>query len=91
VIKEDIEIKNKLGIHARPAALLAQEAGRYKSDILIAKDGMEINAKSIMGIMMLAAERGAKISLSVRGPDEEQAFLALKAVIKKICEEELGY
>ncbi|MDR1124412.1 MAG: HPr family phosphocarrier protein [Elusimicrobiota bacterium] len=91
MIKEDIEIKNKLGIHARPAALLAQEAGRYKSDILIARDGMEINAKSIMGIMMLAAEQGSKISLRVHGSDEEQAFLALKAVLKKISEEELGY
>jgi phosphocarrier protein len=87
VIKDEIEIKNRLGIHARPAAMLAQEAGKYKSEVLISKDGMEVNAKSIMGIMMIAAEQGCKVNIIVNGPDEEQAFTGLKNTFMKIFEE----
>jgi len=88
VIKEEIEIKNKLGLHARPAALLAQEAGRFKSEIFISKDGMEVNAKSIMGIMMIAAEHGSRVSITVTGPDESDAFEAIKSIFEKIFGEE---
>jgi Phosphotransferase System HPr (HPr) Family len=88
VIKEEIKIKNRLGIHARPAAMLAQEAGRFKSDIFITKDGMEVNAKSIMGIMMIAAEQGSTVSIAVNGPDEESAAKAIKDIFNKIFEEE---
>ncbi|MDR0645779.1 MAG: HPr family phosphocarrier protein [Elusimicrobiota bacterium] len=91
MISEDIKIKNKLGIHARPAALLAQEAGKFKSDIFISKDGMEINAKSIMGIMMIAAECGSVITLRVSGPDEKEAAEAVRNVLKKIYKEEGRY
>lgn len=88
MIKERIEIKNRLGIHARPAAMIAQEAGKYQSEIFISKDGMEVNAKSIMGIMMIAAEQGSDVELSVNGKDETSAFKGLKAVFSKIFEEE---
>jgi phosphocarrier protein len=89
VISEDIKIKNKLGIHARPAALLAQEAAKYKSDIFISKDSVEINAKSIMGIMMIAAECGSTITLRINGPDESEAAEAIKNIFKKILKEEI--
>lgn len=88
MIKEEIVITNSLGIHARPASLLAQEAGKFKSDILLIKGGIEINAKSIMGIMMLAAEKGTKLTLSITGVDENDAHKALKKVFKNISEED---
>lgn len=88
MIKEEIKIKNRLGIHARPAAMIAQEAGKFKSEIFISKDGMEVNAKSIMGIMMIAAEQGSTISIMINGADEDNAFKALKTVLGKIFEEE---
>ena len=88
MIQEKIKIKNKLGIHARPATLLAQEAGKFKSDIFIAKDGIEVNAKSIMGIMMIAAEQGSVLILTVKGDDEKEAASALKNIFNKIFEEE---
>ena len=88
MIKEEIIIKNRLGIHARPAALLAQEAGKFKSDILLIKEGIEINAKSIMGIMMLAAEKGSKLHMTITGIDEAEAYKALKNVFKAISEED---
>ena len=88
MIKEQIKIKNRLGIHARPAAMIAQEAGKYKSEIFINKDGMEVNAKSIMGILMIAAEQGSSIELCVDGCDEDSAFAAIRGVFSKIFEEE---
>ena len=88
MIQEKIKIKNKLGIHARPATLLAQEAGKFKSEIFIAKDGIEVNAKSIMGIMMIAAEQGSVLILTIKGEDEKEAAKALKNIFNKIFEEE---
>ena len=88
MIQEKIKIKNRLGIHARPATLLAQEAGKFKSEIFIAKDGIEVNAKSIMGIMMIAAEQGSILNLTIKGEDETLAAQALKKVFSKIFEEE---
>ena len=88
MIQEKIKIKNKLGIHARPATLLAQEAGKFKSDIFISKDGVEVNAKSIMGIMMIAAEQGSTLHISINGSDEKEAAKALKGIFSKIFEEE---
>ena len=88
MIKEKIKIKNRLGIHARPATLLAQEAGKFKSEIFISKDGIEVNAKSIMGIMMIAAEQGSILNLTINGIDEKEAAQALKNIFSKIFEEE---
>ncbi len=88
MIKEEINITNRLGIHARPAALIAQEAGKFKSEIYLVKDSIEINAKSIMGVMMLAAEKGSKLTITINGPDEAEAHKALKKVFKTISQED---
>ncbi len=89
MIQEELQIINKHGLHARPAAQFVKIAGRFKSDIKVIKDGLEVNGKSIMGIMMLAAEPGSLITIMADGPDEQDAFNALKELIaNKFYEEE---
>lgn len=78
MIEEILEIKNKHGLHARPAAHLVKIAGKFKSDIKLFKDGLEVNAKSIMGVMMLAAEPGSEVLVQITGSDEENAFSEIK-------------
>ena len=73
-----IAVQNKLGLHARPAALVVSEASKFRSEILLTKDNQEINAKSIMGVMMLAAEMGSQILITASGEDEELAVQALE-------------
>lgn len=70
----DLVIMNKLGLHARAAAKLTQLAGRYKSDIFIARGAQRVNAKSIMGVMMLAAGLGVTVKVDAQGEDEAQAL-----------------
>ena len=77
MIEETLQIQNKHGLHARPAAHLVKIAGKFKSDIKIFKDGLEVNAKSIMGVMMLAAEIGSKLIIRAEGEDEAQAVEAM--------------
>jgi phosphocarrier protein HPr len=79
--EREVKIINKLGIHARPAAEIVKTAGKFKSNITIIRDDLEVNAKSIMGVMMLAAEKDATIVLRALGDDSEQALDALAAVI----------
>ncbi|WP_027715709.1 HPr family phosphocarrier protein [Desulfuromonas sp. TF] len=79
--KKDFTIKNRLGLHARAAAQLVQTANRFKSEITIEKDGLEVNGKSIMGILMLAAAQGSRISVAVAGDDAQQALTALGQLI----------
>jgi phosphocarrier protein len=74
-------IVNKLGLHARPAAKVSQLAGRFKAEVWISKASRRINAKSIMGVMMLAAGCGSEIAIEVSGPDEEHAMRALRDLI----------
>jgi phosphocarrier protein len=89
MIEEVLKIINKHGLHARPAAQFVKVAGKYKSDIKVIKDGLEVNGKSIMGIMMLAAEPGSEITLLVEGEDEQEAFDALNDLIsQKFYEDE---
>jgi phosphocarrier protein HPr len=76
-----VKIVNKLGIHARPAAEIVKAAGKFKSTITIIRDDLEVNAKSIMGVMMLAAEFGATITIRATGDDAEDALEALQTVI----------
>lgn len=70
-------VRNKLGLHARAAALLVKQANRFASDIKIEKDGLEVNAKSIMGVMMLAAAKDCTVTLKAQGPDSREALDAL--------------
>lgn len=79
--EREAKIVNKLGIHARPAAEIVKAAAKFKSNITIVRDDLEVNAKSIMGVMMLAAECGATITLRATGEDAESALDALCAVI----------
>ena len=81
MISKDFTIKNKLGLHARPSAQLTQVAGRYESEVFIAKSGRRVNAKSIMGVMMLAAGPGSTVTVDAEGPDEQQALDAIGALI----------
>jgi len=77
MIEKEITIKNRTGLHTRPAATLVKIAAKFKSDFFIQKDGMEINGKSIIGVMTLAAEQGAKLILRFSGEDEAQAAEAI--------------
>lgn len=81
-VERTIVVKNRSGIHARPAAELVKTAARFSAEITITRDDMEVNGKSIMGVMMLAAEQGAALLLRARGPDAEAALDALQAVVE---------
>lgn len=78
---ETITIVNKLGLHARAAAKLVNTASRFRSDVRLKREEREANAKSIMGVMMLAAAKGTEMLLEVEGPDEDEAFRAMKELI----------
>ncbi len=71
MIEKTILVENKLGLHARPSAMLVKAATKYRSEFHIEKEGMKINGKSIMGVMMLAAECGSELNLFIDGPDEQ--------------------
>jgi phosphocarrier protein HPr len=77
----EVQIVNPLGMHARPAAQLVKLASQYTSEITLARNGEVVNAKSIMGVMMLAAEQGATVQLAASGPDAEAAIAALAGLI----------
>lgn len=81
-VKKKLIVKNKLGLHARPAALFVQIANKFDSDITVAKDDVKINGKSIMGILMLAAEKDSVITINVSGDDAEDAVLALEKIVE---------
>ena len=81
MIKEKARIVNKLGLHARPSALLVSTAGKFKSQVFFTKNDLRVNGKSIMGVMMLAAEMGSQLLVEVDGPDEQEALAALLEVI----------
>ena len=80
-IKKEIVVKNKTGLHARPAAIFVQIANKYDSDITIVKDEQEENGKSIMGILMLAAEKGSKITIIDSGDGAEKAVEELSEIL----------
>ena len=73
MIEKTVEIKNKAGMHTRPAATIVKMASKYKCEFYISKDGLNINGKSIIGVMTLAAEMGSEVILSFEGPDEKEA------------------
>ena len=77
-----VTIANRNGLHARPAAEIVKMAAKFKSDILLVRDDLEVNGKSIMGVMMLAAEFGASLLLRADGPDEKEAVGAIAQLIE---------
>jgi phosphocarrier protein HPr len=81
MVERTVQILNKNGLHARPAAEIVKLAAKYTSEITLSRDGTEVNGKSIMGVMMLAAECGASILLRATGDDAEQAIDALATLI----------
>ena len=81
MLSETVEIINDLGLHARAAAKFVECTGHFESSFLIIKDGREVDGKSIMSVMMLAASKGTQITIQVEGPDEENALTALKELI----------
>ena len=87
MVKKDFTILNKLGIHARPAAQFVKIANRYQADIFVERDGEEIDGKSIMGVMMLAAGHGSIITVTADGSDETAAIDALGDLIYRKFEE----
>ena len=87
-ITEKIKIKNKLGIHARPAALLVREASKYSAKIELESDELKVNGKSIMGVMMLAAAYDSEITIISNGEDAEDAISGIKALIDSKFDEE---
>ncbi len=82
MIQQEIEIINKLGLHARASAKLTQLAAKYQSEVWMTRNARRVNAKSIMGVMMLAAGKGAKVTLETEGADEKECFDALLGLIQ---------
>ena len=87
--QRDVEIVNKLGLHARPSARLTQLASSFKSNVFMSRNGRRVNAKSIMGVMMLAAAKGCTVTLETEGDDEADAIDALAGLISGGFGEEL--
>ena len=87
MISRDIEIKNKLGLHARAAAKLVHTAARFQADIKIRKGDEEVDGKSILGILLLAAGRGSAITVKADGADEQQALDAIQELIDRKFDE----
>jgi len=79
--QREVEIVNKLGLHARASAKLTQLAAKYQSNVQMSRNNRKVNAKSIMGVMMLAAGKGAKVTIEIDGPDEGDAMEAIVALI----------
>ncbi|MEP6989871.1 MAG: HPr family phosphocarrier protein [bacterium] len=82
MVERSVQILNKNGLHARPAAEIVKVSARFQSDVTLVRDGMEVNGKSIMGVMMLAAECGATLVLRADGSDADAALEALVALIQ---------
>jgi phosphocarrier protein HPr len=85
---KELTVVNKLGIHARPAALFVKTANRFACDIFVEKDGEKINGKSIMGLMMLAAGPGSKLTIHANGADAPAAIAEIEALVKRKFDEE---
>lgn len=87
MLQQEVEIINKLGLHARASAKLTQVAGRFKSNVWVSRDGRRVNAKSIMGVMMMAAAKGSTLVVETEGPDEQEALAAVTRLIANRFEE----
>jgi phosphocarrier protein HPr len=81
MLQQEVEIINRLGLHARASARLTQTAGQFRSEVWLTRNGRRVNAKSIMGVMMLAAAKGTRIVVETQGPDEAEAMQAIESLI----------
>ena len=81
-VEKELTVVNRLGLHARPAAMFVRIASRHRAEIWVAKEGEEVNGKSIMGLMMLAAGQGSKLRIRCDGPDADKAMEELEELIK---------
>jgi phosphocarrier protein HPr len=88
VMTKDFQVLNKLGLHARPAAMFVKTANRFTCDIFVEKDGEKVNGKSIMGLMMLAAGHGSKVTVSAHGQDASQALAEIQTLLESKFNEE---
>lgn len=88
MLEKVLTIKNRLGLHARPAALFAQTASRYQAAVKVCKEDLEVNGKSVMGLMMLAAEQGSKLRILVEGSDEAQALTEIETLFNRKFDED---
>jgi phosphocarrier protein HPr len=88
VIERDVAIRNRLGLHARAAAKFVQTASRFQSEIKIRKNGEEVDGKSILGLLLLAASQGTLITIAVSGEDEDAAFAAVEELIARSFDED---
>lgn len=88
IMTKDFMVSNKLGIHARPAALFVKTANRFTCEIFVEKDGEKVNGKSIMGLMMLAAGPGSKLTVHAQGHDASQALSEIETLLKRKFDEE---
>ncbi len=88
MVEKTLKVTPLLGLHARPAAMFAQEVSRFKSTVKVVKAGVEVNGKSVMGLMLLAAEKGSLLTIRVEGPDEAEVIPALEALFERKFDEE---
>jgi phosphocarrier protein HPr len=84
---KELLVQNKMGIHARPAAMIVRITNKFKSEVHVEKDDEQVNGKSIMGLMMLAAARGTKVKFVATGPDAEQMLVEIEALFAKKFDE----
>lgn len=82
-LKKTLKVNNRLGLHARPAALFVQTASRFKCAVKVAKDDVEVNGKSMMGLMMLAAEQGSALTVTLEGDDATEALREIEGVFAR--------
>jgi phosphocarrier protein len=87
MLQQEVEIINKLGLHARASAKLTEVAGRFQASVWVSRNGRRVNAKSIMGVMMLAAANGSTLVVETEGPDEQEALAAVTRLIANRFEE----
>lgn len=88
IMTREFHVGNKLGIHARPAAMFVKTANRFQCEIFVEKDGEKVNGKSIMGLMMLAAGPGSKLTVHADGPDASKALAELESLVRRKFDED---
>ncbi len=89
LVEKDCVVRNKMGLHARPAAKLVQAANKFRCEVTLTKDGQDVNAKSIMGVLMLAAAQGTQVHVKAEGENADAAVAAIAALFEKGFDEQM--